>query len=154
MILIIGYGNPLRSDDGVGWAIAEGIAHKGGGITVLTCHALAPELTPAIAEATAVIFVDARLGGKPGRVQSEPVVSGTSTAVLGHTESPATMIGLTEILYQRRVPAYAVSVDAADFRFGTGLSPAVAAAVPAAIETISNLVDTFTIGRGADLRNV
>ena len=49
-ILIIGFGNPLRSDDGVGWRAAEELEHKlsGSGVEVITCHQLTPELADTV----------------------------------------------------------------------------------------------------------
>ena len=41
--LIIGYGNPLREDDGVGWQVADQLLKNSeGSIKVLTAHTLAP----------------------------------------------------------------------------------------------------------------
>jgi hydrogenase maturation protease len=47
--LIIGYGNPLREDDGVGWQVADQLLKNSeGSIKVLTAHQLTPELAEPI----------------------------------------------------------------------------------------------------------
>ena len=58
--LVIGYGNTLRGDDGVGQKVAEVIASLGlSGIRALSCHQLTPELADPISEVRMVVFVDA-----------------------------------------------------------------------------------------------
>ena len=66
MMLIIGYGNPLRGDDGVGWRVAEaaGTALPEGAATVLAVHQLTPELSAPISRAGRVVFVDAAAEGE------------------------------------------------------------------------------------------
>ena len=55
MTLIIGYGNPLRTDDGIGIVIAEAI----GGIGL---QQLKPELAEPISRAKHLVLIDARFG--------------------------------------------------------------------------------------------
>ena len=45
-VLVIGYGNVLRSDDGVGWHVTERLASDArfASVTVLQRHQLTPEL--------------------------------------------------------------------------------------------------------------
>ena len=58
--LVIGYGNTLRSDDGVGAKVAAAVAELAlPGVVALVLHQLTPELAETISEARAVVFVDA-----------------------------------------------------------------------------------------------
>ena len=59
--LIIGYGNVLRSDDGIGWHVAEHLAADArfDGVTVLQRHQLTPELALDVSRADLVALVDA-----------------------------------------------------------------------------------------------
>ena len=79
--LIIGYGNPLRGDDGVGPRAAELLVEEDGvtspllpdGVQVLVCHQLTIELAPQIAEADRLILIDAIASdatttGEPGSI--------------------------------------------------------------------------------------
>ena len=66
-VLIIGYGNPLRGDDGVGWRVveeiqgwkAEGRGQKGdvGSVEAVAYHQLMPELAEVISRVDRVIDV-------------------------------------------------------------------------------------------------
>jgi hydrogenase maturation protease len=43
--LLIGYGNPLRGDDGLGWQVADQVARDADkSIKVVATHQLTPEL--------------------------------------------------------------------------------------------------------------
>ena len=58
-ILVIGYGNTLRSDDGAGQRVAELVAEwKLPNVRSLPVHQLTPELAEPISQAELVIFVD------------------------------------------------------------------------------------------------
>ncbi|MEP7293735.1 MAG: hydrogenase maturation protease, partial [Chloroflexota bacterium] len=67
MILIIGYGNPLRSDDAIGQRIAEMMEKrlKLEAVQVITAYQLTPELVEPIRDAQLVVFIDARVGQRP-----------------------------------------------------------------------------------------
>src|SRR5688500_920322 len=68
--LVIGYGNPLRGDDGFGWQIAQQLAGLliDESVTVLAVQQLTPELAEAVGRASLVMFVDAHAGGRPGQL--------------------------------------------------------------------------------------
>ncbi|MEO8391518.1 MAG: hydrogenase maturation protease [Chloroflexota bacterium] len=61
MILIIGYGNPLRSDDAIGQQIAQAMKDRlnRSDVEVLLTYQLTPELIYSISEAQLVVFIDA-----------------------------------------------------------------------------------------------
>jgi hydrogenase maturation protease len=124
MILVIGYGNELRRDDGVGPRVARAVAAWDlPGVLALARHQLTPELAEAVAGADAVFFVDAAADLEPG-VRVRPVCSGGSRSVLGHVSSPAELLDLAAALHGHRPPAWLVSIPAADLGFGEELSPA------------------------------
>ena len=59
-LLVIGYGNELRGDDGVGPAAARAVAGwNRPGIVALDVHQLTPELADDVGQAGYVVFVDA-----------------------------------------------------------------------------------------------
>ena len=68
--LVVGYGNPLRGDDGVGWHAAAALAAdpRLADTDVITGHQLTPKLAEDIAKARLAVLVDARLGDTPGYV--------------------------------------------------------------------------------------
>ena len=65
--LIVGYGNPLRGDDGVGQAVAQAFAEEDG-VDALACHQLTPELAERFAAAARVVLIDAATGSEAGRI--------------------------------------------------------------------------------------
>src|SRR5215472_4005839 len=79
-VLIIGYGNPLRADDGVGWRMACRLGElvRDEPFEVLAVHQLTPELAEPISRAELVIFVDASHNGLPGSWKCERLVLNTA----------------------------------------------------------------------------
>lgn len=76
--LVIGYGNPLRQDDGLGWHIAHGLQTLAASqaiapLSVIASHQLQPEHTVAIASSSAVLFVDAACQRNPGQLNPGPL---------------------------------------------------------------------------------
>jgi len=77
-LLILGYGNPLRGDDGVGWHAVHRLRERSAELDadVMSCHQLTPELAEAVSRAERVIFIDARVGPTPGTVEVSEVAAG------------------------------------------------------------------------------
>ena len=67
--LIIGYGNPLRSDDAFGWHASRLLAQvlTGQDVDVITCHQLTPELAEQLSRCRRAVFIDADAAGQAGR---------------------------------------------------------------------------------------
>ncbi|HEX8201510.1 MAG TPA: hypothetical protein VF590_13580 [Isosphaeraceae bacterium] len=64
--LVIGYGNALRSDDGVGPRVAAAVAGWGRpGVEEWAVHQFTPELAEPLAAVELAIFIDARHAGDP-----------------------------------------------------------------------------------------
>lgn len=141
--LVIGYGNPLRADDGLGWTAAQRLAETSlpAAARVLAVHQLTPELAEPISRAGLVIFVDAREGDGPGRVHWHAVAPGGGGALaFSHELHPAALLGLARALYGACPPAIVVSVDGVDFEYGVVLSPAVQAALPEVLDRVRTLL--------------
>ena len=97
--LIIGYGNPLRQDDGLGWRAAELVQESGASAEVIVCHQLTPELALRLESAPVAIFLDAAIDQAPGEIRFRHVTpaSGWSSA---HHMTPDHLLGLAEELRQ------------------------------------------------------
>jgi hydrogenase maturation protease len=151
--LVIGYGNALRGDDGIGPAVAAALATLGetgraGAPLVLDPVQLTPELAVDVAAATLVVFVDARADAEAGAVARASIRAGTATpGAFTHAATPAGLLALARDLYGAEPPAWVVSVGAASFEPGAGLSPAVWASVPAALAQVRELVALGAIAR-------
>jgi hydrogenase maturation protease len=140
MILVIGYGNELRRDDGLGPRVARAVAEWGlPDVRALARHQLTPELTETVAGADAVFFVDAAADDEPG-VRIRPVRSEGLGSVLGHMSSPAELLDLAAVLHDRRPTAWLVTIHAADLRFGEELSPSATQGMEEALQHIRRQV--------------
>lgn len=140
--LIVGYGNPLCGDDGVGQAVARAFAGPAAidGVDALACHQLTPELAERFAAAARVVLIDAAAGraaGKLSVVALQPAPA--SASILGHHVEPAQLLHMARILYGRSPEAYLVTVGAGSLELGEGLSAPVAAALPELIATVRRL---------------
>jgi hydrogenase maturation protease len=136
MDLVIGYGNELRRDDGVGPRVARAVAAWGvPDVLALALHQLTPELAEAVAGAEVVFFVDAAAGDDTA-VRVRPVWPDVRRPALGHTSSPAELLALAVALYGGRPRAWLVTVPAPDLGFGEGLSPAAARGMDDALRHI------------------
>jgi len=122
-LLVIGYGNTVRQDDQAGPGVAERIeALRLPGVRTLACAQLAPEHAEAVAQAQAVVFVDAQAG--PQRLGSlQPVRPGVSLQVTTHAAEPSTVLALARDVFGHAPPGWLLTVPAARFGFGTDLSP-------------------------------
>ncbi len=141
-ILVIGYGNPLRQDDGVGWHVIEHLnetvgAQDSSGLTVLFTHQLTPDLAETISQVERVLFIDAtNQDGVAGfsLIPVDPVE--TAPASFSHHVTPGVLLTLAEGLYGRRPQGTALIVNGQAFGYGESLSPEVAALVPAIVGAV------------------
>lgn len=132
-LLIIGYGNPLRRDDGVGWHAANRLSEQWGhdpAITVLACHQLTPELAEPLSRARRALFLDAQSGGIPGRINRRVVLpEGTVNGAFNHEFNPSSLLLITQILYGVYPEAVLLSMVGADFGLGESFSAPVQSAL-------------------------
>ena len=130
MVLLIGFGNTLRRDDGAGPELVGRIAARfsEGALRVLCCHQLTPELAATLCDPaiSAVVFVDAAVGGSISMHQIDEKSTG---AHQGHHVDPAYLLHLARWLYGRAPDAWMATVPGDDFGMGEGLSPACREAV-------------------------
>ena len=135
-ILIVGYGNPLRSDDGLGWRAAEELSQRLSltEVEVIVRHQLTPELADNLKSADAVFFIDAAHAGPPGELTCEPVTSQPLTSqpqtIHSHQCSPAGVLALAQQLYGASPRAFAVTLCGECFDHGAAFSAAVEAGFP------------------------
>jgi hydrogenase maturation protease len=142
-VLIVGYGNPLRSDDGIGWHAARLLADdpRLAGARVLAHHQLAPELAEDVSQASLAVLLDAAAEGDPGSVSVRQIEPRPATpATWSHHLAPETLAGLAQALYGAVPPIVLVSVAAATFAEGDGLSSTLQQALPGVVETVAGVV--------------
>jgi hydrogenase maturation protease len=137
--LVIGFGNTLRGDDGVGPRIARAVARWGcPDVEAIAAHQLTPELAARVTEADSVIFVDARIAESGGeQCEAIKIDSSGATAEVGHTCSPALLLILALRAFGREPPAHLITVPAFDLNLGEGLSAATRGVMRTALRLIA-----------------
>ncbi len=143
-ILIVGYGNCLRSDDGLGVRAAEELSRTNpvAGIEILIRHQLTPELAQTISQVDKVLFIDASRVGQPGEIRCAPVSPRHTDLLFAHQLTPETLLSLCCELYGVRPQAFEISLCGECFELGDKLSGKVAAALPDLVE----FANTFAAG--------
>jgi len=138
--LLVGYGNPLRGDDAAGQRVAETVAAWGWpALEVQVIHQLLPELAEQVAQARAVVFVDARVAAAGDGVQVVRLEPTAAATTLGHTCHPGELLALSAALYGKQPPCWCVTVPAVSFAFGAALSPTAAQGVADAVRQLAAL---------------
>ncbi|HKW30416.1 MAG TPA: hydrogenase maturation protease [Verrucomicrobiae bacterium] len=138
-LLVIGYGNPLRCDDGVGPRVVEAIEELHlPDVRTLTCQQLSPEHAEPISRARTVIFVDAAVDA-PTEVQLRKLAPGQTSQLMAHAADPRTMLALARDVFGHAPEAWWLTIPAVKLGFGDGLSPAAQRGFETAVQEIKNL---------------
>ncbi len=131
-VLVFGYGNPGRQDDGAGPAVAEALERMDlPNLTVWINDQLTIEDSIAVATADVVCFVDAARTGRAG-IAVHPVEAAETVEVASHALSPEALLAIARDHFGAVPPAYMVALRGRRFGLGEGLSPEVAANVAVA----------------------
>lgn len=140
LVLVIGYGNTLRSDDGIGQIVAMEVeAWNFSYVTSIYIHQLIPELAEKIAKFATVIFVDASLQTQKvtlTTIHDKPISKNWT-----HHLTPASIIHLTEFLYQTKLQAYLIHIPIENLNFGEKISNLAEEGKQEALEIISNIIN-------------
>ena len=132
MDIVIGIGNEMRGDDGIGPRVVDAIRPRSD-LETMTVHQLVPELAERIQCAQRVLFVDANLAGDDmclTRIKPSPHRG------LGHACSPSALLGWTKLAFDQAPESWLLGIPGSSFELGDGPSPNVAAQIPEALERI------------------
>lgn len=123
-VLLIGYGNPGRLDDGLGPALAERFETKELiGVTVDADYQLLVEDAAAVAEHDVVIFADAAVTGREpfSFRRIEPAEGGVGFS--SHSLEPPAVVALARDMFGSKARAFALGIRGYAFNeFGERLS--------------------------------
>lgn len=148
-ILLIGYGNPGRMDDGLGPALADTVEQLAiPGLTVDADYQLNVEDAAAAAEHEAVIFADASVNGREPfffkRLQPGDTISFSS-----HSVEPEAVLAMARTMFGSKVRGYALGIRGYEFNeFGEFLS---GPALKNLAETVERLTPALRDGALDDL---
>lgn len=140
-ILVIGYGNPLCSDDGVGQLIARAVAAWNmPNVDAIAVHQLTPELTERLEGADSVIFVDAYPATREHTVQVRPLEAAEVGMSAGHWCEPQVLLAMSKALWGYHPQAWWVMVPSINFELGEYLSPVAEQGMEAALHEVEYLI--------------
>jgi hydrogenase maturation protease len=122
-ILVVGYGNTLRGDDGLGPRLVEALSLMNlAGVRTVICQLLTPELADPVARARVAVFVDASVEA-PREVQLRPIEPNESLQIMAHAADPRTMLALARDVFGHAPQAWWLTVPATKLDFDYRLSP-------------------------------
>lgn len=153
--IVVGLGNPLLGDDGVGWRVAEEVKQQLGNNSAVTveCYSLSGlSLMEQLIGFERVILIDSL---NTGRYDQGEVVAFTLDSLedltYGHSASAHDASLKTALVVGRsmgeRLPAdrdiHVVAIEAQHvYDFKEELTPAIAASVPVAVDKVRELLKT------------
>jgi hydrogenase maturation protease len=138
-VLLIGYGNMSRRDDGVAFHVLERLRQRLGfpsgsadvedavwikdRLSILQLHQLTPELAEELVRYSDVVFIDAHVEGVGWEpVHWQQISPAYRSSMVSHHLNPTSLLALCETLYERHPTGYVLSVLGTDFDFGEQLS--------------------------------
>jgi hydrogenase maturation protease len=148
-VLILGIGNPLREDDGLGWAAAECLARECAGpdVSVHQIHQLTPEWAEAVSRVGLVVFLDASRVGVLGELAVQWIAeTPDAPSSFSHQLTPRTLLSCARALYGRAPRACLISLTGEAFGYGEGLSPTVQSRLPGMVQRVREIVEVFQTG--------
>jgi hydrogenase maturation protease len=142
-IVIIGCGNPLRSDDAVGQLAAEALAEAldDPRVLVLPCHGLLPEMSEPLSRCELAVFIDATVAAAPGVVQRESIEPPAQVSLSQmHHLTPPVLLTCTRRLFKRCPEALVYGIGIQSIEHGQGLTPAVQRALGRVVKQVRLVV--------------
>jgi hydrogenase maturation protease len=136
--LIIGYGNALRGDDGAGFIAAELLRDRihDPAIEILSQQQLLPELMEPISRASRVIFIDASVAGRAGKVNRIPLRPAPACARFTHHATPESLLAGAQKLYGHTPEATLYTIPGRFFEPCQELTPSVRRAIDELVATL------------------
>ena len=121
-LVVVGVGNPLRGDDGIGHWVGQQIEEwQLPGVTVLFYQQLQTELIEQWLDFQAILVVDAAIDTRGFQFEKIETIT-TATANSSHHIQLSTMVGLAEKLFNRPLNLTACKIGAANFELGAPIT--------------------------------
>ena len=142
-VLLIGYGNTLRSDDGVGQIVAKAVKQWNlPNVRSQIVHQLTPELAPTLAHVDVAIFVDAYQAVFEPQVKVCFLEPADSSMLMGHSSDPKALLAIAQTLYNHCPQAWLVAIPGQNFELGESLSPVAEQGLEEALTLIKRMIQT------------
>jgi hydrogenase maturation protease len=140
-VLLIGVGNELRGDDGVGPHVARAVR---GAVPwrILIVHGLTPELADDLAGCDVALVVDAHADpslDRPAWTIHPPPGDAVPRGAFGHALDVPSLLALTQLLHGRAPTCGTLALPARSFELGQTFSPLTARAAEEAVVSLTAL---------------
>ena len=142
-MLVIGYGNTLRGDDGVGFVAAEQLNKTicRPDARVIACQQLTPDLAKDVSDTERLILIDANRGDQPENLLIRRIVPIESQPASAHELLPETLLAFSQQLYNSCPETLLVSVRGHSFNLSHSLSHQVARTLPRLKQQVLELMN-------------
>lgn len=145
-VLLIGYGNPGRLDDGLGPACAEAVGNLGlPGVSVDADYQLTVEEAADMARYDVVIFADASVNGAEP-FEFTQIGHCADVSFSTHSVEPEALMAMAHDMFEARTKGFALAIRGYEFNeFGEGLCDAARKNMEQAVAFIADVIteDTF-----------
>jgi len=143
-LLVIGYGNPGRQDDGLGPAAVAEIEKLGWpNVSTMDDYQLVIEDAIEVAAHDVILFVDAtREGDEPCTIRR--LAPALDIAFTSHLLKPEALLAITAQQFGRCPEAYLVGIRGYDFDFLEGLSEQARGNLATAVALLRRQIDHFS----------
>ncbi|MFP4486236.1 MAG: hydrogenase maturation protease [Campylobacterales bacterium] len=142
--LVIGIGNTIRCDDGIGFKLAQMVEKETiEGVEVICTHQLLPELSEDISKYEVVIFVDASTLLECGKIAFEEIEKKEIEELSTHYLTPEILLELSFDFYDKVPQAYSVHIGMCSDELNENLSPAIYSNVDSYKQQIVNFLQSF-----------
>lgn len=142
-ILLIGYGNPGRLDDGLGPGLAAAVESEGlPGLTVESDYQLSVEDSHLVAKHDVVIFADADVACEEPFYFRRMICGESQLSFSSHDVSPGEVMSLARSLFGADTEAYILGIRGYEFNsFGERLSDKASANLDKAVAFVKDLAN-------------
>jgi len=150
-VLVLGYGNPGRLDDGLGPALVRELAQRdpGAGVTLHSAYQLQIEDAALVAEHAVVVFVDADVTC-PAPFELRRLAPRRELRFSTHSVGPEAVLALARQHFGRETAGFMLGIRGYDFGgYGERLSPRAERNLAAALELVLRALRTGSLARAA-----
>lgn len=148
-MLVIGYGNPLRRDDGAGPEVARRLIEMDlPGVEVIVAHQLLPEHAEVISHFDGVVFVDASVEEELSEVSMRKLEPRSRSVFDPHVSDPGALLAMSCQLFDGTAEAWLLRLPGVDFGIGEEFSETISAAIPVALDEVQ-VIKNLLFGRSA-----
>lgn len=147
--LVVGIGQTLRGDDGIGWKVAERFEELHPNVAdIVFAKPLLPEHAEPISRASVVVLIDASIGNDNLRVSYWPMspLTGAPILAMTHSASIEEILAYVRGVFGESPPIALVTIGVHVVEFGEDVSPEVSALIDPAVNLVYQCIHPYRSG--------